>query len=227
MTRLARREYAAALRTRYRVASKEEKGRLLDEFCRTTGCHRKAAIRLLRRPPARPAHRGGRPRHYEPELVAPLARLWETSDRACGKLLAPLLPTLVAALERHAEFQLAPTVRAQLATLSPATVDRLLRPVRRRLGRQPRRSHSRAAGLAQQIPVRTFGEWQDVKPGSLQGDLVLHCGESTAGVYLVTLVGVDVATSWTELEAVWGLGKHRVGTGVYPAAPARPAPRVA
>jgi len=26
---------------------------------------------------------------------------------------------------------------------------------------------------------------------------------------------VDVATSWTELEAVWGLGKRRVGTGVH------------
>lgn len=215
MTRLARQEYAAALRARYHMAGKQERGRILDEFCRTTGCHRKAAIRLLRRPPAQPARRRGRPRHYGPELLPVLTRLWELGDRPCAKLLAPVLPTLVAALEHHGELQLAPEVRTPLLALSPATIDRLLASVRRRLGRQPRRAASAVASLARQIPLRTFGEWHAVAPGSLQGDLVLHCGESTAGFFLTTLVGVDVATSWTELEAVWGLGQQRVGTGVH------------
>jgi len=215
MTRLARQEYAAALRERYRVAGKRAKGQLLDEFCRTTGCHRKAVIRLLHRPRARPSGRRGRPRRYGPEVVPLLTQLWEISDRACSKLLVPLLPPLVAALERHNELALAPARRAQLVTLSPATLDRLLAPVRRRLGRQPRRPLASRTSLAGQIPLRTFGEWQDVAPGALQGDLVLHCGESTAGFYLSTLVTVDVATSWTELEAIWGVGKQRVGTGVH------------
>lgn len=215
MTRLARHEYAAALRARYRAAAKREKGHLLDEFCRTTGCHRKAAIRLLRRSPAQRAQRHGRPRRYGPELVPLLTQLWELSDRACSKLLAPLLPTLVAALERHGELRLAPEVRAELLALSPATLDRLLAPVRRRLGRQPRRPPTPGSAFRGQIPLRTFGEWDRVAPGSLQGDLVLHCGESTAGFYLSTLVSVDVATGWTELEAIWGIGQQRVGTGVH------------
>ena len=54
-----------------------------------------------------------------------------------------------------------------------------------------------------------------MSPGALQADLVLHCGESTGGFYLTTLVAVDVATGWTELEAVWGMGKSRVGTAVH------------
>ena len=215
MTRLARHEYAAALRARYHMARKQERGRLLDEFCRTTGYHRKAAVRLLRQPAARRARRRGRPRRYGPELLPVVTHLWELSDRACGKLLAPVLPTLVAALERHGELRLAPALRPPLFSLSPATLDRLLRPVRRRLGRQPRRRAAPATALARQIPLRTFGEWQGVAPGALQGDLVLHCGESTVGFYLTTLVSVDVATSWTELEAVWGLGQRRVGTGVH------------
>lgn len=215
MTRLARQEYAAALRARYRAAGKPERGRILDEFCRTTGCHRKAAIRLLRCPPVRSARGCGRPRRYGPDLLPLLTQLWELGDRACGKLLAPLLPTLVAALERHGELRAAPEVRAQLLRLSPATLDRLLHPVRQRLGRQPRRAHAAVASLARQIPLRTFGEWHAVAPGSLQGDLVLHCGEHTAGFSLTTLVGVDVATSWTDLEAVWGLGQQRVGTAVH------------
>jgi hypothetical protein len=144
-----------------------------------------------------------------------VTQLWEVSDRPCAKLLAPLLPTLLAALERHGELRLASEERASLLALSPATLDRLLAPGRRRLGRQPRRPPTAGATLKGQIPLRTFGEWQDVAPGSLQGDLVLHCGESPAGFFLSTLVTVDVATSWTELEAIWGGGQQRVGTGVH------------
>lgn len=214
MTRLARQEYAAALPGRYLAAAKPAKGQLLDEVCRTMGCHRKAVIRLLRQAGPRPASRRGRPRRYGPALEPVLARLWELSDRPCGKLLAPLLPTLVEALGRYGELSLAPEVRAQLLTLSPAPLDRLLGPVRRRLGRPPRRPTAPGSSLKAQIPLRTFGDWQDVRPGALQGDLVLHCGESTAGVFLSSLVAVDVATGWTELEAIWGVGQQRVGTGV-------------
>ena len=215
MTRPAREEYAAALRARYHAAGKQERGRILDEFCRTTGLHRKAAIRRLRRPAPRGARRRGRPRRYGPALVPILRRLWELSDRPCSKLLAPGLPTLVEALERHGALPLAPALRAPLLALSPATLDRLLAPVRRRLGRQPRGRRASAATLKGQIPLRTFGEWQGVAPGALQGDLVLHCGEHTAGFYLTSLVAVDVATSWTELEAIWGLGQQRVAGGVH------------
>jgi hypothetical protein len=94
-------------------------------------------------------------------------------------------------------------------------MDRLLRPARRRLGGQPRRKSPPTTSLKAQVPVRTWSEWVDVAPGSLQADLVLHCGESTEGFYLTTLTAVDVATGWTELQAVWGMGKERVGSAVH------------
>jgi hypothetical protein len=50
------------------------------------------------------------------------------------------------------------------------------------------------------VPLRTWSEWTGVGPGAVQGDLVPHCGESTEGVYVTTLVAVDVATTWTELQ---------------------------
>jgi hypothetical protein len=53
-----------------------------------------------------------------------------------------------------------------------------------------------------------------VAPGALQGDLVLHCGESTAGHYCATLVAVDVATTWTDLQPIWGLHQQRVTGGI-------------
>ena len=49
MTRGGIREYVAAVRGRYVMASKAEKGKILDKFTQVTGCHRKAAMRLLLR----------------------------------------------------------------------------------------------------------------------------------------------------------------------------------
>ena len=49
MTRASIAEYVEAVRGRYFSASKKEKGKILDEFTKVTGCHRKAAIGLIRR----------------------------------------------------------------------------------------------------------------------------------------------------------------------------------
>ena len=64
------REYLGRMRERYAQAARPAKGRLLDEVCEVTGYHRKAVIRLLRRPepigataprgPAGPLWSGGR-----------------------------------------------------------------------------------------------------------------------------------------------------------------------
>jgi hypothetical protein len=208
-------EYALAMRRRYEVAGRVEKGRLLDEFCETTGMHRKAAIRLLKRTAGPSVSRRGRPQRYGPALAGALVKLWEVSDRMCGKLLAAAMPDLVEALERHRELDLVPEIRGQLLEVSPATIDRLLSRHRRRLGAQPQRRTTTDGALKREIPVRTWSEWKGTPVGSVQADLVLHCGETTGGFYLVSLCAVEVATGWTELEAVWGLGKQRVGSAVH------------
>jgi hypothetical protein len=215
MTRLTVHEYAAALRPRYRTAKKGVRKKILDEFCQATGMHRKAAIRLLNLTAQPRAVGRGRPRRYGPEVAAALVQLWEVGDRMCGKLLQAVMPDLLAALERHGELRVSAEVRRLLLQASPATIDRLLRRHRRGLLRQPQRKRPATTGLKSQVPIRTWSEWQDVPVGSLQADLVLHCGESTEGFFLTSLCAVDVATGWLELQPVWGLGKQRVGGAVY------------
>jgi len=220
-------EYAASLRGRYRLATRGDKSCLLDEFCRVTGRHRKAAIRLLRRRPKRAARHAGRPREYPSTLRPAVEQLWEASDYLCSKRLAPFLPELLQALERHEEMTLAADQRTALAHISPATIDRLLHPIRR-LHRPHGVATTRpsVAAVRALVPVRTFGEWADVKPGALQMDLVAHCGESTHGFYLTSLLAVDVATGWTESRAVWGKGYRRVGGAVAAVRQALPMPLV-
>ena len=52
--------------------------------------------------------------------------------------------------------------------------------------------------LQQQIPIRTFEQWHETRPGFLEADLVAHCGADIKGGYLYTLTLTDVATGWTE-----------------------------
>jgi len=214
MTYASIREYGEAMRKRYLSASKKEKGKLLTEFCTVTKYHRKAAVRLLCHTPSKTRCRG-RERQYGLPVSYALRRLWEVSDHLCSKRLAPFIPELVDSLERHGELSLDPEVKEQVLRVSASTIDRLLGPYRRRGLRHPRSSYSSPSSIKAHIPVRTFSEWKDVHPGSLQADLVLHCGESTEGFYVTTLTAVDVATGWHVCVPVWGKGKERVGGGVH------------
>jgi transposase InsO family protein len=216
LTRHSIHEYAASVRQRYQRGKKAEKGKILDEFCATTGLHRKAVIRLLRTGSHARAVRRGRPRRYGPEVLEALRLVWETGDRMCGKLLVAVMPDIVAALERHGELKLPPAVRELLLRMSASTIDRLLRKQSLRLSNlKPKHKAAAQPSLKAEVPVKTWSEWQGVKPGSLQADLVHHCGGSEEGFFLTTLTAVDVATGWLELQPITGHGKTRVGSGMH------------
>jgi hypothetical protein len=188
----------------------------LDEFCRVTTRDRKVAIRLLRHPPKSLGRRAGRPREYLNTLRPALEMVWEASDYLCSKRLAPFLPELIETLERHDEVTLSADQRRRLLRISPATIDRLLGPVRRQHRRHGIATTSPSlAALRAQVPLRTFGEWTNVPPGHLQADLLAHCGDSGHDFFLTTLLAIDVATGWTELQPVWGKGHKRVGAAVH------------
>jgi transposase InsO family protein len=143
-------------------------------------------------------------------VVAALEPLWLAGNQPCGKRLAPFLPELLAVLERHGELTVPSDVRAALRALSAATIDRLLAPARQRHQRQPQAPQAAPRALQLATPLRLWSAWADATPGMVQADLVLHCGEATAGFYLATLTVVDVASGWQEYRAVWGTSKRPV-----------------
>jgi len=219
MTSCSVREYADAVRGRYFRASKREKGKILDEFVRVAGWHRKAVIRLLRRlnQPGVTSVKGkrGRPRRYGVAVAGALRVAWDASDHICSKRLQPFLPEMVKVLRRHGEGTMMDDIEAQLCQMSPSTIDRLLYPWHKSGGRRSRSTTKSGSLLKNSIPIRTFTDWQDNRPGFLEVDLVAHCGESVDGFYLTTLSTVDVASGWSECVGVWGKGQQRVGAAVH------------
>ena len=195
----AKKELLKALRERYRVSSKREKSKILDEFKALTGPHRKHAIRLLNREPsdrqAKPDY--GR-RIYDEAVREALVVIWEAGDRICGKRLKAILSTLVDAMERHGHLKLDPEVRRRLlAATSASTLDRLLQAIRKQ-AKAGKRKRRRPKKLSGSVRVRTFSDWNDPPPGYLEIDFVEHNGGSTAGAYIYSLVTVDVCSGWIE-----------------------------
>lgn len=196
----AKRQLAVQVAARYRAGSHAQKSAILDEFVAATGYARKYAIRLLTNPASPPpaAIKRPRARFYGPEVSEALVVAWRAANGICSKRLIPFLPELVPVLERHGHLALSDEVRTQLLVLSPATADRLLRPFRVRDGMRGISTTKPGALLKRQIPIRTFAEWDDARPGFLEADLVAHCGHSTEGAFLHTLTLTDVATCWVE-----------------------------
>jgi len=64
------------------------------------------------------------------------------------------------------------------------------------------------------IPVRTFTEWDEERPGFLEIDLVAHCGNTIEGQYLNTLPCTDLSTGWTEVTGVLHRSQEAVSEAI-------------
>lgn len=197
MTHAARAELTNVVRRRYGAATGAEKRKILDEFIAVTGYHEKSAIRALNAEPvAKTRQTRVRPSLYDEAVRAALIVLWEASDRVCGKRLRALLPILLPALERNGHLHVADPIRQKILAMSASTIDRSLRVPRSATRLKKARRAMPAA--RRRIPVRTFADWNEPPPGSMEMDLVAHCGEVNRGSYVNSLVLTDISSGWTE-----------------------------
>ena len=178
------REYLAQSHGRYQRAGRPHQRRRLDEFCLNGGSPRTAARRRLPRPLGGPGcPRSGPKVIDDPAVLLPVLKaVWLASDPRCSKRLQPALPEW---LEHH-ERRNAPrpaAVKEKRLAVSPAQIDRLLRPAR---GRHPRKGLSTTRPgtlLRRQVPTRSDPP-DTGKPGSVEADTGAHCGDPTAGDYV-------------------------------------------
>jgi hypothetical protein len=205
MSLKSKRELIEVVQSRYLKASKFEKQKMLDEFTFATGYHRKHAVRVLKNQVQVQNHLKGKTKTYEAiyrgEVVLALEQIWEIYGHICSKRLQPFLPEAIKVLERCKEIELSKDTKELLLKISSASIDRCLRPVRIKA---PHGLSTTKPGslLKNLIPVRTFTEWDEERPGFMEIDLVAHCGNTTEGQYLNTLTCTDISTGWTDVTAL-------------------------
>lgn len=199
----ARQEMLTSIQEKYQSGDWKDKNLLLNGFVAATDYDRKYAIKLLNAKINKPSasKKRGKPARYDESVVHVLEMLWHASNQICSKRLVPFLPELISSLERHGHLRLTDDLKERVLSVSAATFDRLLRKERIKISGGLSTTKPGTL-LKNQIKVRTFADWDEEKPGFFECDLVAHCGETTMGVFLNTLVMTDIITTWTECIAL-------------------------
>jgi hypothetical protein len=211
-------ELLEVVRPRYLKANKAEKQKILDEFTSATGYHRKHAIRVLKNKVQVQNLLRRKTKTYKTiycgEVVQALELIWEIYGRICSKRLQPFLPEAIKVLERCKEIELSKDTKDLLLKISSASIDRCLHPVRIK---SPHGLSTTKPGslLKKLIPVRTFTEWDEERPGFMEIDLVAHCGNTTEGQYLNTLTCTDICTGWTDVTALPHRSQQAVSEAIH------------
>ena len=108
----------------------------------------------------------------------------------------------MAVLRHFGELSIDEGTAELLVSMSAATIDRRLAAERAKFKVRGRVGTKPGSLLKSQIPVRTWAEWDDARPGFVEIDLVWHDGGNRAGGHAFTLTVTDIATGWTENRSV-------------------------
>ena len=203
MSLSSKREALARIHGRYQRAGRPHKSRILSEFCATCGYHRKSALRLLNHPlRTTPPKRSGPKVLYDPVEVLPgLKAIWLASDQLCSKPLKAALPEWLEHYQRRSA-PLGEAFKKKLLAISPAQIDRLLRPSRVAHPKKGLSATRPGTLLRHAVPTRG-GPPDTTRIGSVEADTVAHCDDSTEGDYVNSLTFTELCSGWTENRAVW------------------------
>lgn len=197
-----RQSYLFAIFMRYKDANRAEKVKILDEFCAVCTYNRKYAIRLLKKGPVPHKQKSGpKPTYNEATVIEPLKRIWFASDQACSRRLKEIIRLWLPSYE-STYGSLQQEIKDKLSSISHATIDRLLQPVRAGYKIKGHCTTKPGSLLKSHIPIQ-FSHWDIQKPGYLEADTVAHCGDNIAGNFAWSLTVTDICTGWTENRAMW------------------------
>lgn len=210
MSKKSRREYLISIKKRYESSGKLEKKTILNEFCSCCGYNRKYAIRILNcTVNQKPAEKLIRKKKYDnEELKNYLLKTWKASNLPCGKRLKPIINIW---LPKYIESggKLTKENLQLLETISAATIDRILKPIRHRYKKKGLSTTKPGSIIRDLIPIRT-NQCDEKRIGYLEADTVAHCGNNVAGMFTYSLNMVDIATGWSIQRAMWGKGEYGV-----------------
>ncbi|HMQ69679.1 MAG TPA: integrase [Ignavibacteria bacterium] len=210
MSKKSKREYLQEISLRYNKACKEEKIKILDEFCSVCSYHRKYAIKLLNQCPLvkinKQVNRSGRKKKYHTiGVIEFLKIIWKKSNLICSDRLKAAIPIWLPRYKKVIS-EISKGDEELLRSISASTIDRILSKFRGKYTKRGLCTTRPGSIIRDLIPIKT-NQWDENRPGFIEIDLVAHCGTSVSGEYINTLNIVDIATGWTSQRAVWGKGE--------------------
>ncbi len=214
-------ELAKAILPRYLKGSKEEKTRILDEFCANTKYDRTYAIsklrnlQLARKGDERPVgkHTRNRERIYDSYVSAVIEQIYEVLGGIGSRRMHPLVKTTLEKGIKFGHLKIDPLTEMKVVMMSKSTLGRMMKKIREKNVIKGISTTRPGTLLKSEIPLRV-GVWEETDPGFSEIDLVAHCGDNALGPFISTLNTTDIATGWFEAEAVMGKAQERILAGI-------------
>jgi hypothetical protein len=214
MDKRAREQYMKTLREEYLSSNKENKGRILDEYCKNTGQERKYVIKRFRYKVRLKEVRKNRKTYYGGDVIAVLAKIWEIFDYPCGQRLVTNIREEVDRLRSLGEIVCSDEVLMKLKKITSSTIDLKLEHEKHVILEKHKYEKKINPLLCQMVPVKTASELDRSRPGVIGLDCVEHCGSNASGEYVLTLATTDIFSGWWEGEVVMGKGQERALTAI-------------
>ena len=185
---------------------------ILKEFCSVCGYNRKYETRILNNYKKGKSKKtaGCKPLYSSELLFKALKNIWTATDYISSKRLKEEIPLWLPYYELTYRT-ISEDIKHKLKTISAATIDRLLKPVRLL-------SKKGLAGTKPCTKKIKFlfkpDNWDINKPGFIEADTVAYFGNSLYGDFIWSLTMTDIHTGWTENRAVWNKGSNGVLTQI-------------
>lgn len=202
----------------YEMASKKNKSLVLDQLVEVTGWNRDHARQQLRRRMRQPNGRAQatvavldrrrtRGRKYSYDAIKVLQHVWAVAGGICGKYLAASMVDWLDAMEAVEDLvagtdRYSLQVRAELLSMSAATVDRYLKPVREKDPIRGKSATKPGTLLRNSISVRKASDEVEAEPGFFEVDTVAHCGPTLKGEFVRSVNCTDMLTGWVFTRSV-------------------------
>ena len=214
-------ELAKTILVRYIKSTRKEKGKILDEFYATTLYDRKYAISKLKelqmtrhfKDSIAGKHSRNRERKYDSYVEAVIEQIYEALGGIGSRRIHPTLKIMLEKGMAFGHIKTDPITEMKVRAISKSTLDRMITRIRERNVLKGISTTRPGILLKSEIPLRV-GVWEETNPGFFEIDLVAHCGDNGAGMFISTLNMSDIATGWFEAEPVLGKAQERVLAGI-------------
>lgn len=223
MNMKSRNQYLFALISKsggYHLKGRKEKKKILDQYCRVTGQHRKWVIEKIRsggyvksmriEEDQKAGIKRRRKCTYNNEVAAYLIKLWNIFDHPCGQRLVTSIQDELPRLRRFGELTMSDEMAVKLTKASARTIDEKLKIHKQKEFLKRKYRHKLHPLLYQKIPVKIRSDQQGKEGAHIQIDLVEHCGQKGEGIFLFSLSTTDISTGWWEGEVIWGKDAPKV-----------------
>lgn len=188
----------------YHLKGRKQKSQILNEYCRVTGQNREYVIRKIGsgayvtslRKEVGEEKKKTRPSIYDGNVTGFLIKIWNIFDNPAGVRMKEQIGSELSRLQTFGEITISSEMESKLKKISASEIDRSLSAHKEKERIRIKYAHKIHPLLYQKIPAKIGKDQDRFTIGTIQIDMVEHCGEKAQGVFIYTLSTTDIATNW-------------------------------